>query len=51
MPEKIKCAHDPCNCNVTNEADVEVFCNEYCEGEGTGGSDSPCQCGHVECAL
>jgi len=49
-PEKIKCGHEPCNCNVESEPDVEVYCNEYCENEGIGGADSPCQCGHIECA-
>lgn len=46
----IKCAHETCNCDVESEADVEMYCNDYCEGEGTG-DDGPCQCGHVECAV
>jgi hypothetical protein len=51
MEETIKCAHETCNCNVAVSAGVEVYCNEYCSEQGVGGADSPCQCGHVECAL
>ncbi|MBC5827738.1 MAG: hypothetical protein GIW99_08670 [Candidatus Eremiobacteraeota bacterium] len=50
MDETIKCAHDACSCNVSNEPDVEDYCCDYCNEQGTGGSDSPCQCGHLECA-
>jgi hypothetical protein len=51
MEENIKCAHETCNCNVAVSAGAEVYCNEYCSEEGVGGADSPCQCGHVECAI
>jgi hypothetical protein len=47
--EKIKCAHEPCVCEV---APGQTYCSEYCERVAT--SQPPlaaalCRCGHSDC--
>jgi len=50
--EAVKCAHEPCTCNVKAS---EQYCSRVCKenASGAGGATGPqhgaCHCGHTAC--
>jgi hypothetical protein len=49
--EKIKCAHEPCVCDVDPG---QAYCSQFCERAATrqtpGDDDGTCRCGHAHCS-
>ena len=47
MPsESKKCAHQSCQCQVTNDK----YCSELCKDAGADETEIGCDCGHPACA-
>jgi len=48
--EKIKCAHEPCVCDVDPG---QAYCSAYCEQAATRqppDDEADCRCGHAHCS-
>ena len=48
MAEKIKCAHDACNCTVDKNGEYGKSCSEHCR-DMKNKIELRCDCPHPEC--
>ncbi|HEY8297614.1 MAG TPA: hypothetical protein VIG32_06285 [Candidatus Baltobacteraceae bacterium] len=49
MFETIACAHDLCNCVVTESIEGVAYCSDACRAAATAIESDTCPCGHPPC--
>lgn len=47
-PMTTKCAHPPCNCQVSKDGQYGKYCSEHCK-EARGMTELRCDCHHTSC--